>query len=58
MVALLLFLGLVLATVVLGFLAAVQGGTRGVAPMDAPRRIVELSRRAAEQAPPDPLSST
>lgn len=58
MLALLLFLGLVLVTVLLGFLAAVQGGLRGVTPMNAPRRIVELSRRAAEQAPTDALSST
>ena len=57
MLALLLFLGLVLVTVLLGFLAAVQGGLR-VAAMNAPRRIVEFSRRAAEQAPSEALSST
>lgn len=57
MLALLLFLGLVLATVLLGFLAAVEGGGRAVATMNAPRRIVGLSRPAAEQAPPDALSS-
>lgn len=56
--ALLLFLGLVLVTVVLGFLAAVQGGLHGVSAMNAPRRIVELGRRAAEPAPRDALSST
>ena len=55
--ALLLFLGLVLVTVLLGFLAAVQGGLRGVATLNAPRQIVELSKRASEQAPPDTLSS-
>lgn len=55
--ALLLFLGLVLVTVLLGFLAAVQGGLRGVATLNAPRRIVELSKRASEHAPPDTLSS-
>ena len=56
--ALLLFLGLVLMTVLLGFLAAVQGGMRGSAAINPPRRIVELSRRVAEQAPPDTLGST
>lgn len=55
--ALLVFLGLVLVTVLLGFLAAVQGGLRGVATLNAPRRIVELSKRASEHAPPDTLSS-
>lgn len=54
--ALLVFLGLVLVTVLLGFLAAVQGGLRGVATLNASRRIVELSS-ASEQAPPDTLSS-
>ena len=58
MLALLLFLSLVLLTVVLGFLAAVQGGLRGVPTMNAPRTIVELGRRTAEQASPDALSST
>lgn len=55
--ALLLFLGLVLVTVLLGFLAAVQGGLRGVATLNAPRRLVELRRRAPEQSPPDTLAS-
>lgn len=57
MIALLLFLGLVLGTVLLGFLAAVQGGGRAVAPTRARRRIVELSRPGVEQTPADALSS-
>ena len=57
MLALLLFLGLALVTVVLGFVAAVQGGLRGIATMNPRRRIAELRRRAPEQSPPDTLAS-
>ena len=57
MLALLLFLGLVLATVVLGFVAALQGGARAVATTNARRRLRELNRPAGEQAPPNTLSS-
>ena len=57
MLALLLFLGLVLVTVLVGFLAAVQGGLRGVATLNPPRRIAELRRGAPEQSPPDTLAS-
>ena len=55
--ALLLFLGLVLVTVLLGFLAAVQGGLRGVATVNPRRQVAELRRRAPEQSPPDTLAS-
>lgn len=58
MLALLLFLSLALATVLLGFLAAVRGGGHAAAALSASRRIVELSApAAADQAPPDSLSS-
>lgn len=56
MLALLLFLGLLLATVVVGFLAVVQGGGRAVAATNARRRLVELSRPAADEAPHHPFS--
>ena len=57
MLALLLFLGLVLATVVLGFIAALHGGARAVASTNAQQRLRELSRPVGEQAPPSTLSS-
>ena len=57
MFALLLFLGLVFATVMLGFLAVVQGGGRAVATTNAPRRLVGASRATSKQVPPDTLTS-
>ena len=57
MFALLLFLGLVFVIVMLGFLAAVQGGGRAVATTNARRRLVGVGRSTSKQVPPETLTS-